>query len=628
MPVCQYFLRGQCKFGTSCRNDHPRDAQRAGGFGNQSWTAGNSAAGSSSSSSLFTIDSLTRDLDVDRPAWPLSSYGPAKFEVNLIPNLDESPEELRVKAVQAAQSGTIQEYLRYESEKISAAQQLFNNARSNIPQLHNQAIRNMEGKSHSGPSAFASTSSAFGGGGSAFGAPANTSVFGKPSGFGALDSASGAPRSAFAPSGTPSSAFGQPAFGQPAFGQSAFGKPAGTSAFGQPAQGTSVFGQPAQGTPTSAFGQPAQTSALRPACAADVGLRTGRYFFRVWQPAQPTSAFGSAAQSTSAFGQAAQRTSAFGQPSFGQTSAFGKPATSAFGAPSPSGGAFSAFADRSISTAGSGGGGGGGAFSAFAGTPSAFGLAAAANAPLSASTGPGFGQSSFGGGGSAGTSSVFGGSPSAPPAFGATSAFGALAPQPATTSVFGTPAAAPVTSAFGAPAGGSGAFGAPGNVQSAFGAPTQPVSAFGTPQAQTQPVSAFANIRVWGPQAQIQPTSAFGTMQAQTQPTSAFGSAAPQSAFAEQPISAFAVTSETPAVPKEHSARPDFEAALSRVYYKPGLNKYDAMLPENYMELLPASALEAFKSEKFEMFGDLGVRALRFGISCVACMIFVRMGWC
>ena len=31
--MCQYYLRGTCKFGNSCRNEHPRDGQRQGGFG-------------------------------------------------------------------------------------------------------------------------------------------------------------------------------------------------------------------------------------------------------------------------------------------------------------------------------------------------------------------------------------------------------------------------------------------------------------------------------------------------------------------------------------------------------------------------------------------------------------------
>jgi nucleoporin NUP42 len=58
---------------------------------------------------------MTRDFDVraDKPSWSLSSYGPAKNEKNLLPPLDESPEELRLKAVTAMRGGNINEYVRY-----------------------------------------------------------------------------------------------------------------------------------------------------------------------------------------------------------------------------------------------------------------------------------------------------------------------------------------------------------------------------------------------------------------------------------------------------------------------------------------------------------------------------------
>lgn len=43
--------------------------------------------------------------------WPLSSYAPSKHEPLLIPGLDESPEELRVKAAAAVASGNINAYV-------------------------------------------------------------------------------------------------------------------------------------------------------------------------------------------------------------------------------------------------------------------------------------------------------------------------------------------------------------------------------------------------------------------------------------------------------------------------------------------------------------------------------------
>ncbi len=42
----------------------------------------------------------------------MSCYGPAKMQPTLIGNLDESMEEMRVKAAQAAKAGTIQDYVR------------------------------------------------------------------------------------------------------------------------------------------------------------------------------------------------------------------------------------------------------------------------------------------------------------------------------------------------------------------------------------------------------------------------------------------------------------------------------------------------------------------------------------
>jgi nucleoporin NUP42 len=36
-----------------------------------------------------------------------------------------------------------------------------------------------------------------------------------------------------------------------------------------------------------------------------------------------------------------------------------------------------------------------------------------------------------------------------------------------------------------------------------------------------------------------------------------------------------------------------------KVVYKPGLDKYDALLPDNYVEIIPESAKEAFKNPKF-----------------------------
>lgn len=63
---------------------------------------------------VCSIESVTRDITPlqDKPLWPLSSYGAAKYEPVVISGLDESPEELRAKAVTALKAGTINEYVR------------------------------------------------------------------------------------------------------------------------------------------------------------------------------------------------------------------------------------------------------------------------------------------------------------------------------------------------------------------------------------------------------------------------------------------------------------------------------------------------------------------------------------
>jgi hypothetical protein len=57
---------------------------------------------------------MTKDLTPgqEKPLWPLTSYGPMKNQPLLIGGLDESFEELRVRAVTALKSGAINDYVR------------------------------------------------------------------------------------------------------------------------------------------------------------------------------------------------------------------------------------------------------------------------------------------------------------------------------------------------------------------------------------------------------------------------------------------------------------------------------------------------------------------------------------
>ncbi|KAH7907520.1 hypothetical protein BJ138DRAFT_488074 [Hygrophoropsis aurantiaca] len=522
MVVCQYFLRGQCRYGKECRNEHPVDQQRQGGFGNQSWTASSSNTTNANASKPvvpFTLDTVTKDLtpQQDKPLWPLSSYGAAKYEPIIVGSLDESFEELRFKAFSAVKDGTINDYMKYETERTAAADQTYANALANVQQLYDQAVKQSPNNQAPIPSVFGSTSSS-----TPFNAPASSFGNGGGSVFG---------------SGS-TSAFGKPAFGQPAFGQTAFGSSAPSiSVFGQSSQPTSVFGQPTQST--SAFGQSTPSSSpfgQLPQSSAQTASAFG-------QPSQAPSAFGQPSQTPSAFGQPSQHTSAFGQPvasvsgfgqppqsTFGQSSLI-KPASGAFGS-TPTAGAFASAASSNPSALG------GGAFSAFASQPSGLASAAAAvnnNAqPMSA-------PSTNGG-------SVFG-----QPAFG--------------QSAFGSQAISPVA----------------------------PVSAV----METAPSSAFDSGA----------PSAFGT----SAPVSAFGAPASGSAFGSGPVSAFtasnspvsafgnpAQSNSIPASSKPSNSTPDFALAKTRFRARPDADRYLALLPTNYADIIPADAKAAFQSEKFE----------------------------
>lgn len=56
---------------------------------------------------------MAKDLDPrhDRPSWKLASYGPAKYQRTLISIPDTSFEEMRMKAVNAAKEGKLNDYV-------------------------------------------------------------------------------------------------------------------------------------------------------------------------------------------------------------------------------------------------------------------------------------------------------------------------------------------------------------------------------------------------------------------------------------------------------------------------------------------------------------------------------------
>lgn len=61
----------------------------------------------------YSLEQMMRDFTrgVDKPLWPVSSYGSAKAEPNILAELDESPEEMRWKATEALKAGKATDYV-------------------------------------------------------------------------------------------------------------------------------------------------------------------------------------------------------------------------------------------------------------------------------------------------------------------------------------------------------------------------------------------------------------------------------------------------------------------------------------------------------------------------------------
>ncbi|KAL7797284.1 hypothetical protein V8C37DRAFT_370602 [Trichoderma ceciliae] len=276
MAVCRFYQQGYCKFGSSCRYEHPN----AGGNRNQPSNrfgalSGPNAGGNDSALSKYSIspDVIEKDLTIEAPQWILSAYAPGRDAPDQLfggyPR-EQSFEELRLHYLVGKASGN-------EQQALSEAQQLYQNAKQQME----SALRNpieaarfiVEGENRH-PNRHdvckdGTQGAPFGeflvgkrsipdanpfGGNTAIAATAaaTTGAFGQPSALGQRPN----------PFGQPS----QSAFGQPSQTSSAFGQPAQTSsAFGQPTQPTAAFGQAsALGTKPSPFGAPAFGQASQP----------------------------------------------------------------------------------------------------------------------------------------------------------------------------------------------------------------------------------------------------------------------------------------------------------------------------------------------------------------------------
>ncbi|KAK0764844.1 hypothetical protein N5P37_002316 [Trichoderma harzianum] len=352
MAVCRFYQQGYCKFGNSCRYEHPN----AGGNRNQSSNrfgalGGTNTGGSESPLTKYGLgpDVIEKDLTIEAPQWILSAYAPGRDAPEQLfggyPR-EQSFEELRLHYLIGKASGN-------EQQALNEAQQLYQNAKQQMeaaarnpmeaarfiaeaenrhPNRHDICKEGTQGApfgefqvgrrpNATNPfGANTATTNPFGGNPATM--ASTTGAFGQPSALGQKPN----------PFGQPS----QPAFGQPS-------QP--TSAFGQPTQTASPFSQPSQ--PASAFGQPSALGAKpSPFGAPAFG-----------QPSQPNT-------QSSPFGQPQAQGSAFGQPSalgqkpnpfssaagaspspFGQPSA---PAANPFAAPAPAQNTNSSFSQQPV----------------------------------------------------------------------------------------------------------------------------------------------------------------------------------------------------------------------------------------------------------------------------------------
>nr|XP_036582146.1 Nucleoporin AMO1 [Colletotrichum truncatum]KAF6790806.1 Nucleoporin AMO1 [Colletotrichum truncatum] len=465
MVVCKFYEQGTCKFGNSCRFEHPRGQSnnRFAAFGANSGGGFNRGGGNDAAPYLLSKETIEKDLTSEQPQWILSAYGPGRDAPEQLfggPMREQSFEEMRLHHVIATASGNPQQALNQAQELYQQAQQQMTAAVGNLDGAI-QFIISAEQK-HPNRIDICKQGTLPGGttGEFAVGRRA-TSSLGQQNPF-SSNASSGATANPFSGGNQTTSAFGS----GPSSTGSAFGQ---ASSLGQKPNpfGTPSFGQTSQ--PTSAFGQPSSTPAFG-------------------QASQPTSAFGSQAQNqTSAFGQPSQPSSAFGQASqlgggtsaFGQASALGqKPnpfGTPAFGQPSQPSGTTSAF----------------GQASALGQKPSPFGGAAAsgpspfASAGGAASNASPFGQTAQN---NNANPSPFGQAAQNPSPFGA--------PAQANPSPFGQPSQAASSTPFGQPSQPA--------ASNPFGQPAQPQAAASNPFG-SQPAAQSSDASM-----DVQPTGAFG----------------------------------------------------------------------------------------------------------------------
>ncbi|KAL8833070.1 MAG: hypothetical protein Q9170_004532 [Blastenia crenularia] len=251
MVVCKFFLEGRCKFGDSCKNEHPRNTTtNRNPFAplqnnNRSNQPGSNTLNRGPKSADYPYhldkDIISKDLTNERPLYILSAYGPGRDAPQQLfggQPREQSFEELRQRHYELSSTGN-------QDQAIQEAKLLYSNADQQIQTVLSDldgALKYITDAANQHPNRL-DVCKAKGG---------DASQQQQPSGsFGSAAPSASGPR------------FGQPSFGQPsapAFGKPSFGQaPAPAPAFGQPAnlgQKPAVFGQASNPNPAQAFGQP------------------------------------------------------------------------------------------------------------------------------------------------------------------------------------------------------------------------------------------------------------------------------------------------------------------------------------------------------------------------------------
>lgn len=378
MAICRFFLQGNCRYGTSCWNEHPHggnqgysltaqrqlfggDNRGGGGGGGRNSFAGNQnqykwvsqdaqQAQQPQQTQQLSASDIVRGIGNEVTVtfeggkmWPFTCMG---FEKDMpsIPGFEDiSTEEMRFEAYDALKQGNVQAYAqKVESlfTQVNSARQELKNPGLQLKQKLITFIEDARKQKSSGTSTGYNSLFNDTGSSGAFGSSttSGTSLFGKPAqqqnvGFGisTFTQSLPQPQGLFMkkPAETPS------VFGQNSAQPSVFGAaPQPTSVFGQPTT-QSAFGNPVATTGSSVLQQPGFGGNTAVPQTPKVSLfHSGAFSTPTSQTPSTPGSFGQTQLAPQPFGAATPTQTAFGQKS--QTGAFegsqSMPIPSAFGA--------------------------------------------------------------------------------------------------------------------------------------------------------------------------------------------------------------------------------------------------------------------------------------------------------